>query len=51
MHEENPQSVLFRDILTLIETESRLSLGMTSNKTYRFKPQPTIIDLYKYGHP
>ena len=26
-----------RDILTLTETESRLSLGMTSNKTYHFQ--------------
>ena len=26
-----------RDILTLRETESRLSLGMTSNKTYHFQ--------------
>ena len=26
-----------RDILTLTETESRLSLGMTSNKTYHFR--------------
>ena len=28
---------LFRDVLTLTETESRLSLGMTSNKTYHFQ--------------
>ena len=32
-----PRVFLFRDILTLTETESRLSLGMTSNKTYHFK--------------
>ena len=37
MHEENPQSVLFRDILTFTETESRLSLVMTSNKTSHFQ--------------
>ena len=30
-----PQSNI--DILTLTETESRLSLGMTSNKTYHFQ--------------
>ena len=35
VHEENPQSN--RAILTLTETESRLSLGMTSNKTYHFQ--------------
>ena len=33
---KNPQSV-YRDILTLTETESRLLLGMTSNKTYYFQ--------------
>ena len=32
---KTPQSN--RDILTLTETESRLSLGMTSNKTYHFQ--------------
>ena len=38
MHEENPQCVFIqRYILTLTETESRLSLGMTSNKTYNFQ--------------
>ena len=52
MHEEKAPECFFKDsILTLTEAESRLSLGMTSNKTYHFKPQPTIIDLYKYGHP
>ena len=35
MHEETPQSN--KDILTLTETESRLLLGMTSNKTYHFQ--------------
>ena len=32
MHEESPQRYL-----TLTETESRLSLGMTSDKTYHFQ--------------
>ena len=36
MHEDTPTEI-FRDILTLTETESRLSLGMTSNKTYHFQ--------------
>ena len=34
---KKPQSVFFKDILTMTETESRLSLGMTSNKTYHFQ--------------
>ena len=29
--------VFFKDILTLTEAEPRLSLGMTSNKTYHFQ--------------
>ena len=35
MHEETPKSN--RYILTLKETEARLSLGMTSNKTYHLQ--------------
>ena len=37
MHEEKAPECFFKDILTLTETESRLSLGMTSNKTYHFQ--------------
>ena len=37
MHGEKAPECFFKDILTLIETESRLSLGMTSNKTYHFQ--------------
>ena len=31
------QSILFKDILTMTETELRLSFGITSNKTYHFQ--------------
>ena len=34
---KKPQSVFFKDILTMTETESRLSLGMTLNKTYHIQ--------------
>ena len=38
MHEEKAPECFFKDsILTLTEAESRLSLGMTSNKTYHFQ--------------
>ena len=37
MHEEKAPECFFKDILTMTETESRLSLGMTSNKTYHFQ--------------
>ena len=33
---KKPQSV-FKDILTLTVAETRLSFGMTSNKTYHFQ--------------
>ena len=37
MYEEKAPECFFKDILTMRETESRLSLGMTSNKTYHFQ--------------
>ena len=37
MHEEKAQECSFKDILTMTETESGLSLGMASNKTYNFQ--------------
>ena len=44
MHKENRQSV-YRDILPLTLTKSRLSLGMTSNKTYHF---PTTANHHRF---
>ena len=37
MHEEKAPEHFFKDILIMTENESRLSLGMTSNKTYHFQ--------------
>ena len=37
MHAKKKPQTVFKGILTLTETESRLSLGMTSNKTYHFQ--------------
>ena len=45
MHEEKAPECVFKDILTMTETESRLSLGMTSNKTYHFQ---TTANHYRF---
>ena len=44
MYEDNPQSN--RDILTLTETESRLSLGMTSNKIDSMDIHSTYLKIF-----
>ena len=52
MHEEKgPQCFFLKDILTLTETESRLSLGMTSNKTYHFQTTANHHRFILYGYP